>query len=449
MSGLFDTYAKIVFIDTMVVLEGKPISQLPWHEIDPAGPILVMVVPQVQTEIDKRKRDGRLADRSRAFSRLIGPSVELQQTVRISDKRVVVDLMLASCARVDYDVLDLDREEGDHKVVGQIINAKGVDLKRSILISHDINPVSLAIQHGIAAKRLPEHWLLPPEPSPKERENLRLKAELSELKKSEPEITVEITVDLPDGFTPLRILDPDDRDKSNLTQAVEKRYFAKLQKRGTEQFMNQPRWVPPDRWREDKVPKYVSNLPRHLQSLFNQVSFTVAVNNVGPVTASNLVVEISVEGGRFDTSFHYGRLFPPSPPQANVLAAALGRQPAFPQMPRVPGDHEVHWGVPPRRGNHGELHCREFRQGRSWVGEGFAEISSDSGGTLSIVVRVTASNLHGDVRGCWTRELVLREAVLADVFDIDSLHLVSKYPLQKRVDESTSDSNRRWISLDD
>jgi hypothetical protein len=57
----FTVYTTLLFIDSMVALEGKPLRDLPWTDIDPTGSILLLVVPQVLKEIDKRKRDGRLA----------------------------------------------------------------------------------------------------------------------------------------------------------------------------------------------------------------------------------------------------------------------------------------------------------------------------------------------------------------------------------------------------
>jgi hypothetical protein len=51
------SYSTILFMDSMVALEGKPLPNQPWGEIDQAGPILVLVVPQVLAEIDKRKLD--------------------------------------------------------------------------------------------------------------------------------------------------------------------------------------------------------------------------------------------------------------------------------------------------------------------------------------------------------------------------------------------------------
>jgi transposase len=54
-------------MDSMVALEAKPLASLPWQEIDSAGPIPVLIVPQVMKEIDKRKRDGGLGKRARSW----------------------------------------------------------------------------------------------------------------------------------------------------------------------------------------------------------------------------------------------------------------------------------------------------------------------------------------------------------------------------------------------
>jgi len=92
----FSRYKSIVFIDSMVVLHGQPLDRQPWKEIDPIGPILVLIVPQVQTEIDKRKLDGRLSTRARAFNRLIRPSVlKGGDAIQIVSGPPVVDLGMA------------------------------------------------------------------------------------------------------------------------------------------------------------------------------------------------------------------------------------------------------------------------------------------------------------------------------------------------------------------
>lgn len=48
------SYRRVIWIDTQVVLETKPIEQLPWSELG-EGPLLLLVCRQVQTEIDAKK----------------------------------------------------------------------------------------------------------------------------------------------------------------------------------------------------------------------------------------------------------------------------------------------------------------------------------------------------------------------------------------------------------
>src|SRR5271168_2154456 len=134
----FDVYSTILFMDSMVALEAKPLELLPWHEIDDTGPILVLVVPQVNKEIDKRKRDGRLGQRARAFNRLIAPAAESASTARIYEGQLVVDIALAVCDRIDWGVLDyLDPEYGDARVVAEILHSRGIPPGRKLLFSHD------------------------------------------------------------------------------------------------------------------------------------------------------------------------------------------------------------------------------------------------------------------------------------------------------------------------
>ena len=106
----YSKYKSIVFIDTMVVLHGQPLDKQPWKEIDPFGPILVLIVPQVQTEIDKRKLDGRLSARARAFSRLIRPSVSKGgEPIQIVSGPPVVDIGMAFPKPIPWEKLDLDK----------------------------------------------------------------------------------------------------------------------------------------------------------------------------------------------------------------------------------------------------------------------------------------------------------------------------------------------------
>lgn len=69
------TEPLIAFLDANIVLEGRPLDELPWEEIASEGTIRVMIVPKAMEEIDAKKRDGRLGLHARSFNRLIAPSV--------------------------------------------------------------------------------------------------------------------------------------------------------------------------------------------------------------------------------------------------------------------------------------------------------------------------------------------------------------------------------------
>ncbi|PZM08086.1 hypothetical protein CPY51_30555 [Rhizobium tubonense] len=443
-----DSYSTVVFIDTMVVLESHPLAQLPWQEIDIAGPILLLVLPQVQSEIDKRKRDGRLAERARAFSRLIAPSVVERKPVRIADKRVVVDIALAACDPVDYERLDLDRNEGDHRVVGQMLNVRGIDLARSILISHDVNPIAVAIRHDLRTLLLPEHWLLPPEMGAKEKENLRLKAEVKDLKRNQPEIKLTLEVELPDDFKALIVSPLDEHEHYDLANAVRARFVVDRPED------HQDRHIPDfiagfsgdgshRKYRDETIPSWVKQLSASLQTISNQLRFTITIENVGPVTANGLVAEVTIGGGRFDTVFHASDVGAPRPPKRqNIFAIPVPNHMPF---PRNPGDHELHWGVKPGRSPYGELHCKEFRQGRRVDVVAFMEVQPLATNDLSIAVRVTASNLHGDVQETWAKTLAIRKAHFSELFDTGKLRFLGDYPLKERLQTAAGTRDRSWI----
>ncbi|MEE4210980.1 MAG: hypothetical protein V2I43_17155 [Parvularcula sp.] len=50
----------VAFLNANIVLEGKPVTELPWTEIATAGLIRALIVPKAMGEIDGKKRDGRL-----------------------------------------------------------------------------------------------------------------------------------------------------------------------------------------------------------------------------------------------------------------------------------------------------------------------------------------------------------------------------------------------------
>jgi len=282
MESGFDhaAYSTILFMDSMVALEGRPLRTLPWHEIDAAGPILVLVVPQVNAEIDKRKRDGRLSKRAREFNRLIGPAAEAASPTRISDGPPAVDIAVASCDRIEWDVLDdLDPEEGDARVVAQILYARDVPRERRLLLSHDINPIAIASRHGLKARKMPDHWLQEPEPSPSERELMRLKGRVNELEATQPEFDANIVFGADEPLQLYQVQELSNEERNSL--------FYRVLSQNPKQQQHRPPFATVlfeyddeydekyTSYKESSVPRYVASVHRYIEAHFSQIPFSV------------------------------------------------------------------------------------------------------------------------------------------------------------------------------
>ncbi|OHB31830.1 MAG: hypothetical protein A2790_03210 [Phenylobacterium sp. RIFCSPHIGHO2_01_FULL_69_31] len=177
-----DPFKTKAFLDTNIVLECRDLPELPWAEVDAEGPILLLVTARVAQEVDMRKRDGRLASRARAFNKVLGEAVVSGQPVVIRESGPHVALARSTASRIPWsDHDDLDPDEADHRIIAEVLHAKDVGNAEKVVVSHDVNPLGLARDHGLRVHHVGEHWLRPPEPSPMEKEVQRLKGRLSVL----------------------------------------------------------------------------------------------------------------------------------------------------------------------------------------------------------------------------------------------------------------------------
>jgi len=90
-----------VFLDTNIVLEGRPLADLPWGQLGASGPLLVYFVPKFLSEIDGKKRDGRLGEKARAFNRWISPLATSDAELLICDTPRVDPIDVVQIQRVD------------------------------------------------------------------------------------------------------------------------------------------------------------------------------------------------------------------------------------------------------------------------------------------------------------------------------------------------------------
>jgi hypothetical protein len=445
----FDRYSTILFMDSMVALEGKPLASQPWQEIDPVGPILLLVVPQVSKEIDKRKRDGRIGKRAREFNRLIGPAAELAVPTRISEGPPVVDLGIAACQRINWDALDdLDPEEPDARVVAQILHADGVPPERKLLFSQDINPIAMASRHGLKTRKMPEHWLLELEPSPNEKEINRLKARVKELEANEPDLDATLRFGVDEILQLFRVRPLDDDERHRLADRILSENPEVDQPRSS--FMTR---VDSDydhrykKYRDLTVPTHVATLHKRVETHYNQIPFTLHVENGGHIQAENLVIGLRAVGGTLNHRFACYPIFGPVAPKPDPYR--LTRLPHInpwrpPPQPRRDG---VIFAVGPNRSKTIEAHCADFRHGRRWAFNGIACINPRADSPFKIEVKLTASNLRGKVLRTFEIAYVSKQVALDELIDLEQHKWQVNIPMAAQFEEALQSRNLSWFEF--
>lgn len=442
-------YSQVLYIDTMVALEAKPLSTLPWNEIDPAGPILLLVVPQVNAEIDKRKRDGRLGKRAREFNRLISSAAESGLPARICSGPPAVDIAIAVCDRIDWAALDdLDPEHADARVVGQVLHGRDIPRGRKMLLSHDINPIAMASRHGINVRKMPDHWLLEPEPSPHQKEITRLRGRLKELESTEPELDIGASFGVDAPLQLFRVTPLTEQQRAAIVRHV----LAKNPKPA----QPKPLFMSPfdyderfeeryEKYRASDVPRYAETLHRLLETHYSQVPFQVRIENKGHVQTENLVVSLAAVGGTLHNRFVYGQHFGPIAPRPEPFdpIAALSRGGIGP-IDYV-GRHDMEFSVGPDRGNLIEVHCADFRQGRRWSFDGIAEIDPYACSPFRLELVLTASNRRGAMRCTIELEHQSTSVAPANLIDLGAGAYRVASPMQQKVEAALEAEDWEWF----
>lgn len=451
MESPFDhtKYSTIVFIDSMVALEGKPLDQMPWDKLDPTGPILVLVVSQVNSEIDKRKRDGRLAKRARAFNRLISPAAETAAPHRISDGPPAIDIAIARHRRIDWDQYDdLDPDGGDDRVVAQILHARDVPDERKLLLTNDTNPIAIGSRHRLRSWRMPDHWLADPEPSPNDKEIVRLKARVRELEEAQPSVECSLQFGLEQPQAVFRV----DPVPSDARRAI----TANVIQRNPSQDDDSPYslhrdYSYRDRYRDYRtkvVPRYTTSLHRFLEVLYAQIPFTFSLKNVGSLQAESLVLRLSGKGGCLHNRFTYHPVFGPAAPKPRSSIYPVRLAGNFRDRPVI-GKHDMHLAVGPHRSPLIEVHCADFRHGRSWNFEGIATIDPHTEGPFVIEVEVTASNMRGIRTEAFEFAFAVQNARIGDLVDLFETSYKIPFPMIERFKAEVRARNWNWIEAVD
>ncbi|MCX8476763.1 MAG: hypothetical protein MT490_13270 [Sphingomonas sp.] len=422
MSDRLDTngYKRVLALDTQMVFEARPLEQLDWASIS-AGPILLLVLPQVSAEIDARKRDGRLGQRARDFNRMLEPSIESGGATRLVEAPISVDLAYVPATRIDWDQLDdLERDNGDDRIVAQALHALIDHPSRIEVLSFDSRPRAAARRHGLSALRPNESWLLDPEPSPADRRVAELEQRVRLLQASEPQLRLAIRMLSEPPLMRCRVSPL----AAELIEPLARMVLARHPREHTG-FMSVGLHVNDsydqeyDDYAAELVASDIPNIHHGLARQFSQYGFEVRIENYGAVAAEHLTLELRSGNAILHAAPYLVDIFGPPPPSTRSdwynRIPNLGQQLMRPDRASFAleesEDPEVQI----------EHRCQDFRHGRVHTLNGVIELVDATGAAAHLEARLTASNMRGDVVGRLIVPVIEKERALGDLIDLDQL----------------------------
>ena len=445
MTGAQQPEELIAFLDANIVLEGKPVADLPWEQVATSGTVKVLIVPRAMEEIDAKKRDGRLGPIARAFNRLIGPSVTNGAPVVLRETGPRVELQMATCSRIPWDDYDeLDPDDGDGRIVAEALHVRDVASVKRLLISHDIKPLAYASGRGLPVHRASDDWLRDPEPSPQDKEINRLRQQLAEFRKDEPTFAISVEVSDVDPFEVFRVATLDHAGRDALVATIKsqnpRRPNGRNDAYGLNSFLNDDRDSSYDGKYGDyvsrTVPEFAAAFGDKLELLFNQRLLSIQVRNTGQIRADHLVASVSVSGGWINGRVVYvspGGPAPPVPRPDYMRNMNLHHDLISRAMPRRVGRHEFETTLRARRGREMEVTCEDFRSGQEYLFEGVVAPTSDDG-PLVISVTLTASNLRGERKELFKRKKLIVPVEAGTLVDLETLEPKRSYPTEGEID---------------
>jgi PIN domain len=446
----------VVFLDSNIVLEGRPIVDLPWEEVIAHGTIQVLIVPKVMEEIDAKKRDGRLGSHARAFNRLIAQSVIDGAAIVLREFSPRVELRIATCSRIPWENYDeLDPTDGDCRIVAEALNVCNVNSDRRMLVSHDIKPLAYARGLGLPVRLASDAWLRPIEPSPKDKEIQRLKQQVTEFRKDEPTFEISIEISDLDDATVYTIAPLETEEADAFCKTIRLKNGMKRQHRdpyGIASALNHYDTSYDDRYNRyisKTIPEFVGRFNDKLAVLFNQRLLKVHVTNSGQIRADHLVVSVSTSDGWINPNIVFVY---PAGPTAPVPRAGWHHLHNMPGMhglisPRV-GRHEFEMIRPAKRAPAMEASCEDFRSGQKYHFEGVI-MPTPRPDLLEVTVSVTAANLRGERCEICTFEKKIVAVTAADLVDLEAGTFKKDFPIKKEMERLLQLKRIEDIEFDD
>lgn len=426
-----------------MIFEARPLAQLDWSSLS-AGPILLLILPQVSVEVDARKRDGRLAQRARDLNRLIEPSIDSDAVVTIIEQPIRVDIAYVAAGVIDWSALDdFERDSGDDRIVAQALYALVDDPARIEMMSFDSRPRARARQLGLRAVKPDESWLLDPEPSSADRRVAELERQVRLLQANEPHLRVAI-----------RLLHEPPLIRYQVApllpatiEPIVRMIVAKNPRRRTGGMMdlglhrNANYSEEYDAYVEELGAIDIPNLHLGVMRQFSQYGLEVTIENVGVLAAQHVTVELTSGNAVLHPALYLVDIFGPPPPSTqrdpfgNIRG--LSQHPARPDRATFILEDSEDPAVQV------EYRCEDFRHGRTQSLDAVLELPDTIGTTAHIEVRVTAANMRGDVVERLIVPVVTQERILGDLVDLDQLAFREAPPIRDLLIPLLEDEDER------
>ncbi len=312
-----------LFPDTNLFIQCLALQELDWSCWSDFDEVRLIVCRPVQREIDNQKNRGsdRVGKRARKIHSLFGKVIASESCYElIHESQPRVRLLVEPNWLPSSELQDrLDYNQIDDQIVGCIHTYRnqnpGCDVQ---LLTHDSGPMATAKMLSLPFVPIPEEWLLKPEKNETERENSRLRKELEQLKKAEPQFAISFQKRGKNQFEPFEFefstYEPlSEIEISSMVDSLKKQFplvtnfnlptsreHKLLMSLGIKEVFTPPSDEEIKEYTENKYPLWVNKCRRILKclpiSLENPIIFSFPVVNQGTRPAKNVLVTIKAEG---------------------------------------------------------------------------------------------------------------------------------------------------------
>lgn len=431
----YDSFKIKAFLDANIILECRPLGDLPWQEIDADGPIIALITPTAIKEIDSKKQDGRIGQRAREFNRLIASVAAGGAPVLIRESTPRVELALSRSWRIPWDELDdLDCNDGDSCIVAEALHAKDMSARGKLIVSHDIKPIAFASSYDIAVLHVSDNWLRQQEPHPRDKENQRLKQKLDQYQLNEPAFDIEIELMDSVHTHAVRIEDLTDQERKSIEQKIYDLNPPQSQESdgGFRLIANTKMYDSSYNERfqsyRKQIPVFLENYAQKIEHLLNQMRVRIKVLNVGSVQAENMLMQVNVNNGWLHDKFAF--ISPNGPPAPKIRSTPLFHIPHIePMIRRHVGRHEFEYKFAPSFSEGFAITCTDFRCTQEYAFEGIICTDVRVTEPMCVVVTITASNLYGVAEKRINIEKKIENKHISDVVDLSTLKMVVTVPI--------------------